>query len=81
MNEQATTHNLCVVSVDYRLAPQANLDEILEDIRDASAWIRGELPRRLPAGVEIWPLGLALGGSSAGAFHLFPSPSSTSRQF
>jgi acetyl esterase/lipase len=30
-----------VVSIDYRLAPEAKLPEILTDVKDAFAWIRG----------------------------------------
>ena len=29
-----------VVSIDYRLAPETKLPAILEDVRDAFAWIR-----------------------------------------
>ena len=31
-----------VVSIDYRLAPETKLTGILEDVRDAFAWIRSE---------------------------------------
>jgi len=30
------------VSIDYRLAPESKLPEILEDMRDGFAWVRGE---------------------------------------
>src|SRR4051812_13739373 len=30
-----------VVSIDYRLAPETKLAAILDDVRDAFAWIRG----------------------------------------
>src|SRR5262249_29200995 len=33
-----------VASIDYRLAPQAKLPAILEDIRDAFAWVRQRGP-------------------------------------
>ncbi len=31
-----------VVSIDYRLAPETLLPGIIDDIRDALAWVRGE---------------------------------------
>ena len=31
-----------VVSIDYRLAPPAKLIDIIEDVKDALAWVRGE---------------------------------------
>jgi len=31
-----------VVSIDYRLAPEAKLDAIIEDVRDAFRWVREE---------------------------------------
>jgi acetyl esterase/lipase len=52
-----------VVSVDYRLAPETKLPEILEDIRDAFTWIR-------VAGPGSWGARLdrivVLGGSAGG---------------
>src|SRR5689334_9054469 len=35
-----------VVSIDYRLAPETKLPEILDDVKDAFAWVRG-------AGAEV----------------------------
>ena len=34
-----------VVSIDYRLAPETKLAAILEDVRDAFAWVRAEGPK------------------------------------
>lgn len=52
-----------VVTVDYRLAPESKLPEILSDVQDAVAWIRAE-------GSEfgIDPDRLALIGHSAGGY-------------
>ena len=33
-----------IVSIDYRLAPETKLPEILGDVVDAHAWVRGKAP-------------------------------------
>jgi acetyl esterase/lipase len=53
-----------VISIDYRLAPESKLPAILEDVRDAFAWIRNDGPRL--AGAE--PDRLAVLGGSAGGY-------------
>jgi len=60
-------YGLCVVSPDYRLAPQASLPDILEDVRDAIKWTREELPGLLGEG-KVDPARLAVSGSSAGGY-------------
>lgn len=52
-----------VVSIDYRLAPETKLPEILEDIRDAFAWIRSEGPKRFGGRTDRL---VVLGGSAGG---------------
>jgi acetyl esterase/lipase len=53
-----------VVSIDYRLAPETKLPEILEDVRDAHQWVRrnGRTLARLDADR------LAVAGHSAGGY-------------
>lgn len=52
-----------VVAIDYRLAPETKLDNILQDVRDAVRWVRAK------AGLlEVDPERVALVGHSAGAF-------------
>lgn len=51
------------VSIDYRLAPEAKLPEILDDIQDAWTWIREEA-----ALLGIDPNRIAVLGHSAGAY-------------
>jgi len=52
-----------VVSIDYRLAPETKLPEILDDVRDAFAWIRAQGPRTFGARTERI---VVLGGSAGG---------------
>lgn len=53
-----------LVSIDYRLAPQVKLPEIIEDLKDALGWVRGkgaELARLDPSKVVV-------SGGSAGGY-------------
>ena len=53
-----------VVAVDYRLAPETLLPEIVEDVRDAIDWVRGAGASRL----RVDPERLAVVGHSAGGY-------------
>jgi acetyl esterase/lipase len=53
-----------VVAIDYRLAPETKLPQILEDIEDAHRWVRD----RGPALFRIDPRRVADVGQSAGAY-------------
>jgi acetyl esterase/lipase len=53
-----------VVSVDYRLAPETKLPQIIDDLRDAFAWVRTTLPGLLQAQTAR----LAAVGHSAGGY-------------
>jgi acetyl esterase/lipase len=53
-----------VVSIDYRLAPETKLAGILDDVRDAFAWIRASGPNQLRAR----PDRIAVLGGSAGGY-------------
>jgi acetyl esterase/lipase len=53
-----------VVSIDYRLAPQAKLDQIIEDVVDAYKWLRTDGPKLL----RIDPNRIAVVGHSAGGY-------------
>ena len=66
-----------VVSIDYRLAPETKLPEIVEDLEDAYAWLRAHGPRLF----KIDPDRVAVIGHSAGGyltliagFRLIPRP-------
>jgi acetyl esterase/lipase len=53
-----------LVSLDYRLAPETKLPEIIEDIEDAFRWIRRDGPRLF----NIDPARVAVIGGSAGGY-------------
>lgn len=63
LSQLCREEKFALVSIDYRLAPQAKLPEIIEDLKDAFAWIRGkgaELERLDPKKVVV------TGGSAGG---------------
>ena len=53
-----------IASIDYRLAPETKLPEIIEDVRDAWRWMRGEGSRRF--GID--PERISTSGGSAGGY-------------
>ena len=66
-----------IISIDYRLAPQVKLKQIIEDLEDAYRWVRTEGPKLF----RIDPDRIAVVGHSAGGylalmagFVLKPSP-------
>jgi len=53
-----------LISLDYRLAPETQLPEIIQDLEDAFAWIGREGARRF----NIDPARIAVAGESAGGY-------------
>ena len=53
-----------LVSIDYRLAPETKLPAIIEDLRDAYAWLHEEGPRLFGADTRR----IAVAGGSAGGY-------------
>jgi acetyl esterase/lipase len=53
-----------VVSIDHRLAPQARVAQIVDDVVDAWQWLQAEGPERF--GID--PARVAVSGGSAGAY-------------
>ncbi|KAF4466770.1 Beta-lactamase [Fusarium albosuccineum] len=49
----ASLHDAIIVSCDYRLAPEATLDEIIEDVDDCFRWIQDKLPSFISAETNI----------------------------
>jgi acetyl esterase/lipase len=62
--ELAEQHGFIVVSLDYRLAPEAKLPEIIEDLKDGLQWVRQSGPERFAAE----PSRLVVAGASAGGY-------------
>lgn len=67
MRRAASKHNLCVISADYRLAPQANISEIASDVYDCVKFIRTDLTSQLDE-AQVDVSRLAVSGSSAGGY-------------
>jgi acetyl esterase/lipase len=57
-------HGFAVVSIDYRLAPETKLPEIIKDVQDAYRWVRGKGPRLFDAD----PKRIGVQGGSAGGY-------------
>src|SRR3954451_3773794 len=53
-----------LISLDYRLAPETQLEEIVHDVEDAFKWIRRHGPRLF----NIDPTLIAVAGGSAGGY-------------
>jgi acetyl esterase/lipase len=62
--EACSRNGWAVVSIDYRLAPEAKLTDIVADVEDAFAWLRGAGPEP-PPGIA-GPIGVV--GESAGGY-------------
>jgi acetyl esterase/lipase len=53
-----------LISIDYRLAPQAKIDQIIDDLADAYRWVRVDGPKLF----RIDPNRIAVIGHSAGGY-------------
>jgi acetyl esterase/lipase len=52
------------ISIDYRLAPETQLPQIIQDLEDAFAWIRRDGPRLF----NVDPARIGVAGGSAGGY-------------
>lgn len=59
-----TSNGFSLFSIDYRLAPETKLPDILEDVQDAILWISTEGPKQF----SIDPKKIVIIGGSAGGF-------------
>lgn len=64
LRKLAAEEGYVLVSIDYRLAPQAKIQEIISDLRDALTWIREKGPGLFDADVSR----LVVSGGSAGGY-------------
>jgi len=62
--ELCRAENVALVSIDYRLAPQAKVPEIIEDVQAAFRWIR----EKGPEAARLDPKKLVVSGGSAGGY-------------
>jgi acetyl esterase/lipase len=63
LRDELINAGYAMVSIDYRLAPETKLPGILDDVRDAIAWIRSEGPKVFGARTDRL---VVLGGSAGG---------------
>ncbi|KAF5613323.1 alpha beta hydrolase fold-3 [Fusarium tjaetaba] len=66
----ALRHEAVIVSCDYRLAPEANIDEIIADIDDFLTWTCTKLPEFISsrANVQVDTTRILVAGDSAGGY-------------
>ena len=64
LKEAVLAHGGVVVSIDYRLAPETKLPEIIGDVEDAFRWLRESGPELFAADPER----VVVAGSSAGGY-------------
>lgn len=64
LKEEVLDRGFAVVSIDYRLAPETQLPEIIQDVEDAFRWIREKGPELFQAD----PAQIAVSGGSAGGY-------------
>lgn len=62
--ELARANNYVLISLDYRLAPEVKLPEIVEDVKDAFRWLQGEGATRC----NLDPNKILVAGGSAGGY-------------
>jgi len=64
LRDKLIEKNYAVVAIDFRLAPETKLEQIMEDVQDAFHWVR----EKGPALFQADPDKIAIYGSSSGAF-------------
>lgn len=64
VRQMAFDNGYVLVSIDYRLAPETKLPEIIEDVEDAFAWLQDKGPTLF----HIDPKRIAVTGGSAGGY-------------
>jgi len=64
IGQMAVDNGYVLVSIDYRLAPETKLPDIIADVEDAFRWLRKEGPKSF----HIDPNRIAVAGGSAGGY-------------
>ena len=64
VRDRMLDHGYAIVSIDYRLAPETKLPDIIRDVEDAFVWIR----KQAPAVAKLDSTKLAVMGGSAGGY-------------
>lgn len=70
IEEQINLYNMVgftVVSIDYRLAPETKLEQIVEDVRDAIEWVKNEGKKLFDIDIDKI---VVIGGSAGGYLSL-----------
>jgi hypothetical protein len=66
----ALLHSAIIVAPDYRLMPEANGLEILQDVADLWDWVYTKLQPSVGSGIELDMNKIMIEGDSAGLFEL-----------
>ncbi|KAF6825894.1 hypothetical protein CPLU01_09984 [Colletotrichum plurivorum] len=68
--ELAARHGAVIVSCDYRLVPEASIDELLEDMQDCLKWMQDALPAFVSekTGITVDMTRIMVAGDSAGGY-------------
>jgi acetyl esterase/lipase len=64
IKQKALDAGFAIVSIDYRLAPETRLSELIQDVEDSFTWVREQGPKLL----NVDPKRLAVAGGSAGGY-------------
>lgn len=64
LREFCEREGYAIVSIDYRLAPEVKVKDVIEDVQDAFRWLRGEGAKQF----HLDPLRVAVVGGSAGGY-------------
>lgn len=64
LQEMCAAEGFALVSIDYRLAPEVKLPDIITDLEDALRWVREEGPKL----IHIDPEHIVVTGESAGGY-------------
>ncbi|KAF6823775.1 hypothetical protein CMUS01_10545 [Colletotrichum musicola] len=68
--ELAARHGAVIVSCDYRLVPEASIDELLEDVQDCLKWTQDAFPAFIndKTGIAVDTDRIMVAGDSAGGY-------------